>query len=114
MAVTVDFITYRTMANSANNAVPSPGAPITEWQREVGLRVAELFGSEIDPETFVVRGPGRPIGYPQVEYEVPESDVHLFAKVDRERGDSLLAMSWIPDMPPGWLSPTSSSMGAPC
>jgi hypothetical protein len=26
----------------------------------------------------------------------------LFAGVDRDRGDSLLALSWVPDPPPGW------------
>lgn len=96
------LITYRTMASRASNAAPSPNLPLTTWQKEVGVAVARLFGSVIDPDTFVVQGPGRPIGYPKVEYAVPEVDAQLFAEVDRERGDSLLAMSWMPDAPQGW------------
>lgn len=95
-------ITYRTMVSHTSNAVPLPGVPIGEWQKEVGVQVAQLFGAEIDPKTFVVRGPGRPIGYPEVEYDISPDDAALFAEVDRERGDSLLAMSWMPDAPKGW------------
>ena len=95
-------VTYRTMASNTNNSIPRPGSPITDWQREVGVRVAGLFGSEIDPRTFVVRGPGRPIGSPEVEFDISPEDAALFAPVDRQRGDSLLAMAWMPDAPEGW------------
>ena len=85
-----------------SNAVPNPSMPISAWHKEVGLRLADLYGVSIDPDTFVVIGAGEPIGYPLIEYDVTAEERALFAGVDRDRGDSLLAMSWQPDAPPGW------------
>lgn len=88
-------LTYRHMASNATNAVPAIGAAPTDWHREVGVSVAALFASEVDPDTLVVRGPGSPIRYPRIAYEVPKKYAALFAPVDRDRGDSLLAMAWM-------------------
>lgn len=82
--------------------VPKYGVPITDWQREVGLKVAELYGVTLDPETFIVRGSGKPVGYPIIEVDVPDADWRLFEGVDRSRGDSLLGISWSPAAPEGW------------
>ncbi|MEM8605852.1 MAG: hypothetical protein AAGF92_02005 [Myxococcota bacterium] len=95
-------LTYRHMANNATNAVPDAAAPLTDWHREVAVRIAELFQCEVDPENFVVRGPGAPIGYPRVDFDAPKELEALFAPVDRSRGDALLAMAWMPDAPAGW------------
>ena len=82
--------------------VPKVGVPITAWQKEVGLRVAELYGVTLNPETFVVEGTGTPIGYPDIEVEVPDSEWRIFGEVNRDRGDSLLAIAWSPDAPEDW------------
>jgi len=82
--------------------VPKYGVPISEWQKEIGLRVAELYGVNLDPETFVVIGSGTPIGYPIMEIDVTEEEWRLFKAVNRDRGDSLLGISWGPDAPEGW------------
>ena len=82
--------------------VPKHNVPPTEWQQEVGLRVAELYGVDLDPETFVVRGKGSPIGYPKMEIQVNEDEWLPFRPVNRDRGDSLLGISWSPDAPEGW------------
>ena len=47
--------------------VPKYGHGPSEWQKEVGLCVAELYGVHLDPETFVVIGKGKPIGYPKID-----------------------------------------------
>lgn len=82
--------------------VPRYGVSPTEWQKEVGLFVADLYGCDLDPETFVVRGKGSPIGYPKIEIKVDEDEWLPFKPVDRDRGDSLLAIAWSPDAPEGW------------
>jgi len=95
-------ITYRTMASRLEGSVPRGGAALSDWHREVGLQVAALFGVTIDAETLVVIGAGRPIGFPRLEYEPTDEEEALFRGVDRNRGDSLLAMAWIPEPPPDW------------
>jgi hypothetical protein len=82
--------------------VPKYGQSPTEWQKEVGLRVAELYGVKLDPETFVVEGKVKPIGYSKLEIIVEEKEWLPFKCVNRNRGDSLLAVSWNPDAPEGW------------
>jgi len=82
--------------------VPKYGCSPSEWQKEVGLRVAELYGVTLDTETFVVVGKGKPIGYPKLEIIVDEKEWLPFKCVNRDRGDSLLAISWNPDAPEGW------------
>ena len=95
------------------SAVPKVGVPPTAWQREVGLMIADAYGSNLDPATlrpcdpatFVCVGSGTPIGYPNAEFEATESESAAFAPVDRGRGDNLLVINWQPDSPPGWNDP---------
>jgi len=83
--------------------VPSPGVLPTPWQQEVGTVIADAYGvSDFDPETFVCVGGGRPIGYPRIEFEVEPWEWDAFRSVDRDRGDALLAIAWLPEAPPGW------------
>ncbi|OGP51946.1 MAG: hypothetical protein A2Y79_11750 [Deltaproteobacteria bacterium RBG_13_43_22] len=82
--------------------VPKYGHAPTEWQKEVGLCVAELYGVHLDPETFVVIGKGKPIGYPKIDIKVEEEEWLPFRSVNRDRGDSLLGIAWNPDAPEGW------------
>jgi len=83
--------------------VPKAGHPPTPWQGEVGQAVAEAYGVHgFDPETFVCIGPGEPIGYPDIEFDVEPQEWELFEPVDRDRGDALLAIAWAPDVPRGW------------
>jgi hypothetical protein len=85
-------------------AVPHPGRKPTEWQMEVGTAVAAAYGSPgFDPETFVVKGSGVPIGWPLIEIEATPEEWEMFAAVDRTKGDSLLGIAWAPAPPPGWL-----------
>lgn len=95
-------ITYRAMAKAAASTVPAFGKPISDWHKSVGIRVAELLGSTVDPETFVVRGDGTAVGYPRVAYEATPEEEALFANVDRQNGDSLLSMCWLPSGPDAW------------
>jgi GNAT superfamily N-acetyltransferase len=87
------------------NHVPWPGLVPTPWQQAVGLAVAEAYGSDLDPETFVCRGSGRPIGVPNVHFEATEQERAVFTPVQRERGDNLLVINWSPDPPPRWADP---------
>jgi hypothetical protein len=84
-------------------AVPKPGIRPTRWQREVGQAIAEAYGvHDFDPETFVCIGAGQPIGYPKIEFEVEPDEWQIFEPVDRDRGDAMLAIAWVPDAPPDW------------
>jgi hypothetical protein len=88
------------------SAVPKRGARITPWQQEVGSAIAAAYGVQrFDPETFVCIGGGEPIGYPDFDMQVEESEWEVFRAVNRDRGDSLLGMAWAPDAPAGWLDP---------
>jgi hypothetical protein len=83
--------------------LPSPGIRPTAWQQEVGRTIADTYGVfDFDPETFVCIGDGRPIGYPRIDFEVEPEEWEAFARVNRDRGDALLAIAWLPDSPPGW------------
>ncbi len=55
-----------------------------------------------DPDTFVVKGNGTPVGFFSMEISVTEDEWQLFNGVDRNNGDSLLCMGWYPDKPEGW------------
>ena len=75
----------------------------TAWQQEVGRAVAEAYGvCGFDPETFVCIGSGTPTGYPRIEFDVEPHEWDVFKPVDRDRGDALLGIAWVPDPPPGW------------
>lgn len=83
--------------------VPKPGVAPTPWQREVGTAIAAAYGvAGFDPDTFVCKGSGEPIGYPLIEIEVEPEEWRVFEPVDRDRGDALLALAWYPNAPPGW------------
>jgi hypothetical protein len=92
---------FRTISRSPA-VIPKYGVPLSDWQKEVGLRVAGLYGVNLDPETMVVIGDGVPIGYPIIEQDVTEEEWLPFKNVNRDRGDSLLGINWSPDAPKGW------------
>ncbi len=84
-------------------AVPKRGVRPTYWQQNVGRTIAEAYGvCGFDPTTFVCIGNGTPIGYPRIELDVEPHEWDLFQPVDRDRGDALLTIAWVPDAPPGW------------
>lgn len=96
---------FRSVVATRKSGVPRPGVQPTEWQQEVGRVIAGAYGVEaFDPETFVCKGAGTPIGYPIIDFEVEPLDWEVFRHVDRDRGDSLLGIVWIPDAPAGWAS----------
>ena len=92
----------RNMARLAS-VVPRLGVRPTPWQQEVGQAIADAYRVfDFDPETFVCIGEGRPIGYPRIAFDVEPQEWEAFAAVNRDRGDALLAIAWLPDSPPGW------------
>jgi hypothetical protein len=91
------------VVGTSERGVPRPGVGPTAWQQEIGKVIADAYGVEdFDPETFICRGPGRPIGYPIIDLQVEPQDWEVFRHIDRDRGDSLLGIVWIPDAPAGW------------
>lgn len=85
------------------SVVPRRGVPPTRLQQEVGQVIADAYGVvAFDPLTFACAGSGTPIGYPILDMDVEPEEWELFRLIDRDRGDSLLGMVWIPDAPPGW------------
>lgn len=84
------------------SSIPKLGETLTAWQREVALTVAKLYEVSIDPETLVVKGPGQPIGYPNIDFDLTDEEWLPFRSVDRDRGDSLLGIAWLPDAPENW------------
>ena len=95
-------VTYRTMLKMSDSTIPSATKSINAWHQEVGVVVAAQLQSVIDPETFVVRGSGCPVGYPRIAYDTTADEDALFAQVNRDQGDSLLTMCWLPKAPVGW------------
>ena len=93
---------FRLMTRNPSH-VPKRGVPITPWQQEVGVAIAAVYGAPgFDPGTFVCIGAGEPIGYPNIEMQLEDSEWEVFRPVNRDRGDSLLGMAWSPDAPDGW------------
>ncbi len=92
---------FRTISRSPA-VIPKYGVPLSDWQKEIGLRAAELYGVNLNPETMVVIGEGVPIGYPIIEQDVTDEEWLPFQAVNRDRGDSLLGITWSPDAPEGW------------
>ncbi|MCH8162251.1 MAG: hypothetical protein IIB88_10205, partial [Chloroflexi bacterium] len=85
------------------SVVPQRGVTPSPWQQEIGQVIADAYGvAAFDPLTFACTGSGTPIGYPMMEMDVEPEEWELFRPVDRDCGDSLLGMVWIPDAPPGW------------
>jgi len=86
------------------SVVPKPGIVPTQWQQEVGQAIAGAYGVlDFDPRTFVCHGSGVPIGYPVVDMgDVEPHEWEVFREVNRDRGDALLGIAWMPDAPEGW------------
>ena len=80
--------------------VPRPGHKATGEERAWGRRLAKRFGidGEYDDRAFVARGDGNPaciLDHDSLKPETIDADVAaLFADVDAERGDSLVAFGW--------------------
>lgn len=94
--------TYRFLQNIGVGGLPDPDRPLSPWHREVVDAVAALYGATVYPGTCIVIGKGKPVGFPRVDVQASDSELSLFENVDRDRGDSLLAMSWSPAAPEGW------------
>lgn len=93
---------FRTISR-VPGVVPKAGRSPTPWQQEIGTAIAEAYGvHDFDPRTFVCVGDGQPIGYPRIEFDVEPHEWEIFEPVDRDRGDALLALAWVPDSPPAW------------
>ena len=79
---------------------PRPGHKASGEERAWGRRLAKRFGAEgrIDDRSFVVTGDGSACGAfdfsPTKTASVPEDVTELFAKLDRKRGDVLIAFAW--------------------
>jgi hypothetical protein len=43
-----------------------------------------------------------PIGYPRLKVMATDTELRMFEKVNRDRGEALLTMSWTPEAPSGW------------
>lgn len=94
--------TFRLMGHLPG-AVPRLGLVPSDWHRAVGAVIAAAYGVRaFDPETFVCRGRGRPIGHPRLAVDASAEEWALFAPVDRSRGDALLGFAWLGEPPPGW------------
>lgn len=82
-----------------DDIVPRPGHKATGEERAWGRRLAKRFGYEgkIDDRTFVVTGSGDPCGV--LDHDALKADadpevVAYFAKLNRARGDHLIAFGW--------------------
>lgn len=95
-------ISYRTIAKTSPACVPAPGVPLTDWHQETLEAAAKAFGVSVKLPSGVVKGSGRPVGYPKLAFEPTEGERELFQHVDRANGDSLLAVAWLPSAPDGW------------
>lgn len=80
--------------------VPRPDHKATGEERAWGRRLAKRFGAEgrIDDRSFVVRGDGSAAGCLDHQALKPDSVdpriAEYFAKLDRDRGDELIAFGW--------------------
>jgi hypothetical protein len=57
--------------------------------------------NQFDPRTFVCAGGGAPM-IPIIDVDVKAEEWEVFAAIDRQRGDALLGLCWMPDAPEGW------------
>jgi len=94
-------VSYRTIRKYPS-VIPKYGVPLSDWHKDICLKISELYGVTIDPETLLVIGDGSPCGYPNIDCEVTEQEWLLFKTVNRDRGDTLLGIVWVPDAPEGW------------
>jgi hypothetical protein len=97
-------VSFRIMAANPT-AIPRPGFKPTPWQQEIGAAIAQAYGvADFDPKTFVCHGSGVPIGYPNIDLDVAPEEWEVFEHVNRDKGNSLLGLNWMPDAPEGWLT----------
>lgn len=75
--------------------------PSSTQSAVIGALVAAYGGG--GHEGAVCMGSGRPVGRPLVEPIVPSEEAAYFARVDRDRGDSLLWISWMTQPPDSWF-----------
>jgi len=95
-------VSFRVM--NPETRIPRTGIGPSPWQQAVGQAIADAYGvPHFDPNTFVCHGTGEPIGYPDIEMDVEPEEWRIFEHVNRDRGDSLLGLTWAPDVPEGWL-----------
>ncbi len=94
--------TYNFFANIGAGSIPEPGRPLSPWHLEMVERVAALYCVKVHPGTCVVIGKGMPIGYPRLDVLATDAELRMFEKVNRDRGEALLTMSWTPEAPSGW------------
>lgn len=81
------------------DVVPSPGHKVTGEERAWARRLAKRFGLEgrLDDRAFVLRGEGAVVGGLDFIHPKPQPDgevVELFAEMDVEAGDRLVAFGW--------------------
>ena len=82
------------------DVVPRPGHKASGEERAWGRRLAKRFGAEgrIEDRSFVLKGDGNACGVLDHEALKPEEvdpEVEaLFSRLDRARGDSLVAFGW--------------------
>lgn len=75
----------------------------SETQRVVGAALAAAHGAaDFDEDHFVCVGHGRPVGTPIVEIDVGSEYWEPFEHVRRDRGDTLLWVSWQAAPPQEW------------
>lgn len=83
-------------------SLPKLGQALSAWHLEVASVAASLYGVKLKPGSLIVQGSGKPIGYPCMEIDAGEEEWQPFATVDRDAGDSLMAIAWAPNAPDGW------------
>jgi hypothetical protein len=94
--------TYNFFANIGMGSIPEPDCPLSPWHLEMVERVAALYCAKVHPGTCVIIGKGMPIGYPRLKVMATDTELRMFEKVNRDRGEALLTMSWTPEAPSGW------------
>ena len=95
-------VSYKFLSSIGAGGIPELDRPLSPWHLEMVERIAALYGVEVYPGTCVVIGKGVPIGYPRIDVVVTDIERKMFENVDRDKGEALMAMSWIPDAPSGW------------
>ncbi len=78
---------------------PADGGGSERWARPSPTPTAPTAST---PRRLSSSAAARPIGYPVIDIECEPSEWEVFKPVDRDRGDSLLGISWGADPPPGW------------
>ena len=94
--------TYNFIVNIGVGCIPEGDHPLSPWYLEMVECVASLYCVKVHPGTCVVIGKGMPAGYPRMKVKATDAELRMFEKVNRDKGEALLAMSWTPDAPSGW------------